>query len=84
MVKFADGEYLRGNIMTDRIEGFWAGLERQLNGTHHTVSRKHLHRYVSKVEFMCKNRGLNDCELTVKVIQAADHRRLTYKEQTER
>jgi transposase-like protein len=32
-------------VTTNRIEGFWAGLKRQIGGTHHSVSRKHLHRY---------------------------------------
>jgi len=38
-------------VTTNRIEGFWAGLKRQLHGTHHAVSRKHLHRYLSEAEF---------------------------------
>jgi transposase-like protein len=69
-------------VTTNRIEGFWSGLKRQLNGTHHAVTRKHLHRYVSEAEFKYNNRGLNDGERTVKLIQAAtDNRRLTYAEQ---
>jgi len=38
-------------VTTNRIEGFLAGLKRQLHGTHHAVSRKHLHRYLSEAEF---------------------------------
>lgn len=85
-VKHALGQYVRytidgEQITTNRIEGFWAGLKRQLHGTHHSVSRKHLHRYVSEAEFKYNNRYLTDAERTVKLIQAADHRRLTYAEQ---
>lgn len=69
-------------VTTNRIEGFWAHLKRQIHGTHHSVSRKHLHRYVSEVEFKYNNRDLNDGERTVKLIQACDHRRLLYKQQT--
>lgn len=69
-------------VTTNRIEGFWAGLKRQLHGTHHSVSRKHLHRYVSEAEFKYNTRGLSDGERTVKLIQACDHRRLTYADQT--
>lgn len=69
-------------VTTNRIEGFWAGLKRQLHGTHHSVSRKHLHCYVSEAEFKYNNRHLNDGERTVKLIQAADNRYLTYAEQT--
>lgn len=93
--KYASHERIRHNVgqysrytegglqvTTNRIEGFWAGLKRQLHGTHHSVSRKHLHRYLSEAEFKYNNRKLTDGERTVKLIQAADHRHLTYKEQT--
>lgn len=69
-------------ITTNTIEGFWAGLKRQLHGTHHSVTRKHLHRYVTEAEFKYNTRSLNDGERTVKLIQAAEMRRLTYADQT--
>jgi hypothetical protein len=55
-VKHRLGQYVRyakngDQVTTNRIEGFWAGLKRQISGTHHSVSRKHLHRYVSEAEF---------------------------------
>jgi transposase-like protein len=71
-------------VTTNRIEGFWAGLKRQLHGTHHSVSRKHLHRYLSEAEFKYNTRGLSDGERTVKLIQACDNRRLTYRAQADK
>jgi len=53
-----------------------------LNGTHHAVTRKHLHRYVSEAEFKYNTRDLNDGERTAKLIDAAVNRRLTYADQT--
>lgn len=47
-------------VTTNRIEGFWSGLKRQINATHHSLSRKHLHRYLSEVEFKYNNCHLND------------------------
>jgi transposase-like protein len=81
------GEYVRhtadGDVVTtNTIEGFWAGLKRQLHGTHHSVTRKHLHRYVSEAEFKYNNRDVTDGERTAKLIQASVNRRLTYAEQT--
>ncbi len=85
-VKHALGQYVKytmdgEQVTTNRIEGFWAGLKRQLHGTHHSVSRKHLHRYVTEAEFKYNNRRLTDVERTAKLIRAADQRRLTYAEQ---
>ncbi len=69
-VKHEAGEYVRGDVTTNRIEGFWAGLKRQLNGTHHSVSKKHLHRYVSEVEYKYNTRQGNDGERTRLAIKA--------------
>ncbi|MEO8910466.1 MAG: IS1595 family transposase [Gemmatimonadaceae bacterium] len=85
-VKHAVGQYVRytldgEQVTTNRIEGFWAGLKRQLHGTHHSVSRKHLHRYVSEAEFKYNNRNLSDAGRMVKLIQSCENRRLTYEEQ---
>jgi transposase-like protein len=86
-VRHAIGEYVRKTedgerITTNRIEGFWAGLKRQISGTHHSVSRKHLHRYVAEAEFKYNNRNLSDAERTVKLIQGCEQKRLTYTDQT--
>jgi transposase-like protein len=88
-VRHNAGQYVRYTtdgvqVTTNRIEGFWAGLKRQLHGTHHSVSRKHLHRYLSEAEFKYNNRKLSDGERTVKLIQACDNRRLTYREQADK
>jgi hypothetical protein len=72
-------------VTANRIEGFWAGLKRQIGGTHHSVSQKHLHRYVSEAEFKYNNRKLTDGERTMKLIHAAsDNRRLTYRQQADK
>jgi transposase-like protein len=83
-VHHKSGEYVRGNVTTNRIEGFFAGLKRQINGTHHAVSKKHLHRYVSEVEFKYNNRDVDDGERMVRAIQGSDNKRLTYKQQIAR
>lgn len=88
-VKHYLGQYSRYTeagecVTTNRIEGFWAGLKRQLSGTHHSVSRKHLHRYVSEAEFKYNTRKLSDAEQTVKLIQGMDNKRLTYADQTQK
>ncbi len=41
-------EYVRGNVYTNTIEGFWSQLKRSVSGTHHFVSRKHLQGYVDE------------------------------------
>jgi transposase len=41
-------EYVRGNVHTNSIEGFWSQLKRSINGTFHHVSAQHLQSYVNE------------------------------------
>lgn len=43
--------YVDGEIHTNSIEGFWALLKRGMFGQFHSVSRKHLQRYVDEFCF---------------------------------
>ena len=43
--------YVDGNIHTNTIEGFWALLKRGMFGQFHSVSRKHLQRYIDEFCF---------------------------------
>jgi transposase len=49
-------EYVRGDIHTNTIEGFWSQLKRSIVGTHHSVSRKHLQKYVNEFSFRYNHR----------------------------
>jgi transposase-like protein len=77
-------EYVRGEIHTNTVESFFSRLKRQLYGTHHAVSKKHLHRYVAEVAFKHNTRWFEDGERTVRAIQGADGKRLRYKEPVNR
>jgi transposase-like protein len=80
-VTHSAGEYARGDVHTNTIESVFALLKRGLTGTFHSVSRKHLHRYLSEFEFRYNSRHVDDGERTRRAIQSADGRRLTYKQQ---
>jgi transposase-like protein len=76
-------EYVRGDIHSNTVEGFFSLLKRGVYGTFHTVSRKHLHRYLCEFEFRYNTRRIDDGERTMLAIQAGDGKRLTYREQKE-
>lgn len=50
-VKHRDGEYVRGDVHVNSIEGFWSWLKRGINGTHVWVSAKHLPKYLAEFEY---------------------------------
>jgi transposase-like protein len=74
-------EYVRGDVHTNSIEGFFGMLRRGLDGIYHSVSRKHLHRYLSEFEFRHNHRELDDGQRTVVAIRSANNKRLTYRQQ---
>jgi transposase-like protein len=74
-------EYARGDVTTNGIEGFFGLLKRGINGIYHSVSRKHLHRYLAEFQFRHNLNDLTDGQRTVAAIKAAQGKRLTYAEQ---
>ncbi len=53
--------YVDGDVHTNTIEGFWALLKRGMFGSFHSVSRKHLQRYVDE---FCYRYNLRDAKPT--------------------
>lgn len=78
-VNHGAGEYVRGDVTTNTIEGFFARVKRGIRGTYHNVSKEHLHRYMSHFEFSHNTRGMNDGERALALIAKADGKRLRYK-----
>lgn len=77
-VNHSEGEYVRDDIHTNSIESVWALFKRQLLGTHHWVSKKHLQSYVNEMTWRF-NRRDNDEGQRVNNLLAQVQGRLTYK-----
>lgn len=73
-------EYVRGEVTTNTVEGFFSILKRGINGIYHSVSKEHLHRYVGEYEYRYNTRKLTDGERVVQVIKASEGKRLFYKQ----
>lgn len=76
----ATKEYARGKIHTNTAESSHALVKRGIEGIYHNVSREHLHRYLWQFDFLWNNRQMNDGERTILGIQAAEGKRLMYKQ----
>lgn len=72
-------EYVRGEVHSNTVEGFFSLVKRGLYGVYHNVSKEHLHRYMSEFEFRYNNRHLDDGDRTNAAIKAAEGKRLVYK-----
>lgn len=72
-------EYVRGIAHVNTAESFFALMKRGLHGIYHSVSKRHLHRYVAHAAFLYNNRNLEDGERVTSTILAAEGKRLFYK-----
>ncbi len=56
-------EYVRGDIHTNTVEGYYSIFKRGMKGVYQHCSEKHLHRYLAEFDFRYSNRvalGVND------------------------
>lgn len=49
-------EYVRGQVHTNTIDGFWSQVKRSLDGTHHSVSPKYLQGYINEFAWRYSHR----------------------------
>jgi transposase-like protein len=57
------GEYVRGNVHTNTLEGYFSIFKRGMKGIYQHCGKQHLHRYAAEFEFRYNNRianGVND------------------------
>lgn len=76
------GEYVRGDIHTNTVEGYFSILKRGINGVYHHVSQEHLKRYLAEFDFRYNERmalNVSDMERTAKAIKGIVGKRLTYR-----
>ncbi len=82
-VRHAAGEYGRGDVHTNTVEGFYSVFKRGMKGVYQHCAEKHLHRYVAEFDFRYTNRvrlGVDDVKRTDRALKSIIGKRLTYKQ----
>jgi len=77
------GEYVRGKVHTNTIEGYYSIFKRGMKGVSQHCSEKHLHRYVAEFDFRYNRRvalGIGDVERTNLALAGVVGKRLTYRD----
>jgi transposase-like protein len=81
-VSHSRGEYGRGQIHTNTVEGAFSIFKRGMRGIYQHCAKKHLHRYVAEFEFRYNNRvanGFDDRERSEQALRGMVGKRLTYR-----
>ena len=75
-------EYVRGEIHTNTVEGYYSIFKRGMKGIYQHCSEKHLHRYLAEFDFRYSNRvalGVNDVARADRTLKGIVGKRLTYR-----
>jgi len=75
-------EYVRGDVHTNTVEGYFSILKRGIYGVYQHVSEAHLKRYLAEFDFRYSNRvarGIGDVERTDLAVRGIKGKRLTYR-----
>lgn len=59
-IQHTAGVYVRGNVHTQTIEGFWSLLQNGIRGVYHSVSKKYLQTYLNEYAFRYNRRDLGN------------------------
>ena len=81
-ISHGKGEYVRGEVHTNTIEGYFLIFKRGMRGVYQHCAKKHLHRYMSEFEFRYNNRaanGIDDAMRARAIIKSVAGKRLTYQ-----
>jgi transposase-like protein len=75
-------EYVRGDVHTNSVEGFFAIRKRGIYGTYHHISEAHLGRYLNEFDFRYNHRiklGYDDATRAALAVKGIAGKRLTYR-----
>lgn len=81
-VRHGQGEYGRGEVHTNTIEGYFSIFKRGMKGTYQHCAKKHLHRYLAEFDFRYNNRiklGVDDKARAENALKSVIGKRLSYR-----
>jgi hypothetical protein len=79
MITHSLGEYVRGNVTTNRVEGAFSHFKRTIYGTYHKASVTHLDRYLQMFAYRWNSRTMTEAERMNGLLARVAGKRLTYR-----
>ena len=79
-VKHSAKEYVRGEVHTNTVEGYFSIFKRGMKGVYQHCKEKHLHRYLAEFDFRYNARKITDGERAALAVRGIEGKRLTYQQ----
>jgi len=79
----SNGEYGRGVVHTNTVEGYFSIFKRGMKGVYQHCNKRHLHRYAAEFEFRYNNRianGVNDLGRANVALSGVVGKRVLYRD----
>jgi transposase-like protein len=83
VVEHGKDEYVRGDVHTNTIEGFFSIFKRGMKGVYQHCGKKHLHRYMAEFDFRYSNRAALEVSDTLRAdfaLKGAVGKRVLYRD----
>jgi transposase-like protein len=78
-VHHAAKEYVRGDVTTNTVEGYFGIFKRGMRGNYQHCAEKNLHRYLAEYDFRYNTRDMTDSERAMLAVRSGEGKRLTYR-----
>ena len=81
-IKHSADEYVRGDVTTNSVEGYFSIFKRGMKGVYQHCKEKHMHRYLAEFDFRYNTRtklGFNDLMRAEALVTGIKGKRLTYR-----
>ena len=76
VVNHSAGEYVRGDVHTNTVEGFFSLLKRGVNGVFHHIGSQYMDQYLAEFDFRYNHRKVTDGERTIAGLSLTEGKRL--------
>ena len=81
-IKHSADEYVRGDVATNSVEGYFSIFKRGMKGVYQHCKEKHMHRYLAEFDFRYNTRtalGYHDLMRAEALVPQIKGKRLTYR-----
>jgi transposase len=83
-IQHSAGVYVRGDVHTQTIEGFWSTVQNGIRGVYHSVSKKYLQTYLNEYAFRYNHRDCGNLIFPLILERASQPESLRPSQQAER